>query len=354
MNIPSEISSHSRVPHGGPFSTRHEKILDFSSNISPIGPPPGVKKYLKNNLDSIKTYPDPDSRSTRKNLRQYTGIPESQITVGNGATEIIYNFCHAFLQKRPVLIPIPTFGEYEAASKLYGAKISFFKTMNLNDNLDIFVKQIPKDGCVFLCNPNNPTGVLTKKNDIKRIVASAAEKSSLVFVDECFIELVPRSDESVSGLIRQYPNLLVLRSLTKSFGLAGVRVGYAMGSKEMIDILNKIKIPWNISGPAQRAADIALHHTSYIDKAKKTIKKESEFLQSKISEINGFEYHDASANFILIKTRHRAKTIQKKLLKYDILVRDCSSFRGLDGNYIRIAVRTRDENRQLIKAMKKI
>lgn len=357
MKLTKEISAHKPVSHGGLYSIKNpnSKILDFSSNISPMGPPPLVKKYLKQQLDDLEIYPDSNSMVLRKNLQWYTKIPASQIVVGNGATEIIYNFCQAFINKKTkVLIPTPTFGEYEAAVKLRGSKISFFRTMNLNEDVDEFIKSIPKNGCIFLCNPNNPTGVIISKQKVKKVIESAKKKSALVFVDECFIELVPESNESISKLVKQYDNLFVLRSLTKSFGLAGIRIGYGLGPKKLINTLNKIKIPWNVSGLAQKAADAAICHSFYLDKAKKMIKKESKFLRKEISEIKGFECHDTATNFILIKTKSKAKTIQNKLLKKNILVRDCTSFRGLDENYIRIAVKTRNENKKLIQVMKKI
>ena len=357
MKISKEIASHKPVYHGGLFSIKNPnpKIIDFSSNISPVGPPPLVKKYLKKHLDELEIYPDSDSTIMRKNLQWYTKIPFSQIVAGNGATEIIYNFCQAFLSKKtPVLIPIPTFGEYEAAAKLCGSEISYFKTMNLNNDVEEFIKSIPKNGCVFICNPNNPTGTLTLKKNIKKIIESATKKSTLIFVDECFIELVPKSDESVSKLVKKFDNLFVLRSLTKSFGLAGIRIGYGLGPKNIIQTLSKIKIPWNVSGLAQRAADAAICHSFYLDKAKKVIEKESKFLRREISNIKEFECHNSDTNFILIKTKSKSKIIQNKLLKKNILVRDCSSFRGLGNNYIRIAVKTRNENKKLIQAMKKI
>ena len=129
MKLAKEISAHKPVFHGGIYSIKNpnSKILDFSSNISPIGPPPLVKKYLKQHLDELEIYPDSNSMVLRKNLQWYTKIPASQIVVGNGATEIIYNFCQAFINKKTkVLIPVPTFGEYEVAAKLRGSKISLF------------------------------------------------------------------------------------------------------------------------------------------------------------------------------------------------------------------------------------
>ena len=142
--------------------------------------------------------------------------------------------------------------------------------------------------------------------------------------------------------------------MTKSFGLAGIRVGYGIGSKQIISILSNLKIPWNVSGLAQHSARAALCSISYLNKAKKIIKNESKYLRNSISKIDGFECHDAAANFILIKTKQKSKTIQKKLLKKKILIRDCSSFRGLNNNYIRIAVKTRKENKKLVKALEKI
>lgn len=314
-----------------------------------------VRRYLKSKLGSISEYPDPDSVNLRKALQWYCKIPHEQIVIGNGATEIIYNFCKAFLSKKtPVLIPIPTFGEYEAAVKLSGCKIIFFKTMNLENNLDYFIKKIPKNGCVFVCNPNNPTGKLISKKNLLKIIQAGKKKSSLVFVDESFIELVPESNQSVIKFVKKFPNLFVLRSMTKSFGLAGVRVGYGVASKQIISVLNNLKIPWNVSGLAQYAAGAALCSISYLDKSKRIIKNESKYLRNSISKISGFECHHTDTNFILIKTKQKSKSIQKKLLKNKILIRDCSSFHGLNNNYIRIAVKTRKENKKLVKALEKI
>ncbi len=142
--------------------------------------------------------------------------------------------------------------------------------------------------------------------------------------------------------------------MTKSFGLAGIRVGYAISSKKIISTLNKLKNPWNVSGLAQYAAGAALCHAFYLQKARKLIKKESQFLRNSISKLDGFECHDAAANFILIKTKQKSKNLQKKLLRKKILIRDCSTFRGLDSNYIRIAVKTRKQNQILVKALENL
>lgn len=357
MKLSKNIKYHRQVTHGGPFSIKNppKNMIDFSSNISPLQTPTIVKKFLKKHVDDISKYPDSNSNDLRKNLEKFTKISSEQIVVGNGATEIIYNFCNVFLNKNtPVLIPIPTFEEYEAAAKLSDCKILFFKTMNLENDYQDFINKIPMKGCLFVCNPNNPTGKLISKNILLKILQEAKKKSTLVFVDETFIELVPDRNETVKNYIKNFQNLFILRSLTKSFGLAGIRVGYGMGNKKIISILNEIKIPWNVSTLAQHAATAALCSKNYLKKSKKLIKQESKFLKNSISKIDGYECHDTCTNFILIKTKSNSKLIQKKLLRKKILIRDCSTFRALNNNYIRIAVKTRNENKKLIKALETI
>ena len=351
------ISSHKPVSHGGLYSISNPKLdlLDFSSNINPLGPSPLVLKTIKNQLNTLQIYPDSDSLKLRKNLQKYTKIPLSQIVVGNGATEIIYNFCKAFLSKKiPVLIPVPTFGEYEVAAKLAGAKVEFYKTMDLKKKIDDFIYKLPNNGCVFICNPNNPTGHLLSKNYLKKIIIAANKKNTLVFVDECFIELVPNYNESIIMLVKKYDNLFVLRSLTKSFGLAGIRIGYGIGTKKLVSILNQIKIPWNVSGLAQHAASAAISTPNYLDKAKKVIQTELNYLKNNISKLDNFDCYDSVTNFILIKTKLKSSNLQQKLLKKKILIRDCSNFRGLNHNYIRVAVKTRKENQKLVHALEEL
>ncbi len=347
------ITTHNPVAHGGRYSVddRDPRIIDFSSNINPTGMPSSVKSILKKRLDQMTYYPDLHSSDLLSGLKKYTGLPESNLIVGNGAIEIIYNFCNAFLSKKCILIPVPTFEEYEAATKLADCKIIYFKTMNLAENLDSFISKIPANGCVFVCNPNNPTGTILSKKQLTKIISTAKRKSCFVFIDECFIELVPQSNQSVLNLVKRYDNLFVLRSLTKSFGLAGIRIGYAGASKQIIDILQKIKIPWSVNALAQEAGIIAIKNKLHLTKSKSIIKKESRFLKTKIADIQGFECHDTSTNFILIKTKQNSTKLQKKLLKHKVLIRDCKNFRGLNNHYIRIAVKSHKDNLKLVRAL---
>src|SRR5579864_2982278 len=156
IRVEKSIENHKVAAHGGIFSDSRLKhnlrLLDFSSNVNPLGFPSKVKDALKN-ISQVSIYPDPNSSELKIHLQKYTGVLQNQIIVGNGATEIIYNYCAAFLRKQKVLIPIPTFSEYESAAKLNGAMVYFFKTMNLNQNLSEFQDTISMKSCVFLCNP---------------------------------------------------------------------------------------------------------------------------------------------------------------------------------------------------------
>ena len=357
INTKSSIRRHSPVIHGGKIPTKNSdhKIIDFSSNITPLGIPNSAKSIIKKNLDKVQFYPDPNSETVISNLEKYTHLPKSNIIVGNGAIEILYNFCFAFLSKTTkVLIHVPTFQEYETAVKLSNCKISYFNSLNLSANIDLFISQIPKNGCVFLCNPNNPTGELLSKKELLSIVIEAKKLKTIVFIDECFIELVPKSNESVLSYVKKYDNLFILRSLTKSFGLPGLRIGYACGSKEIIKILQKIKIPWSVNSLAQDAANAVIKNISHIKKSNIIIQKELKYLEDNISILNGFECISSSTNFILIKTKYDSTKLQMKLLKNKILIRDCKNFRGLNNHYIRIAVKSHKNNVQLVQALEKI
>jgi len=357
INTKSSIRRHSPVIHGGKIPTKNSdhKIIDFSSNITPLGIPNSAKSIIKKNLDKVQFYPDPNSETVISNLEKYTHLPKSNIIVGNGAIEILYNFCFAFLSKTTkVLIHVPTFQEYETAVKLSNCKISYFNSLNLSVNIDLFISQIPKNGCIFLCNPNNPTGELLSKKELLFIIIAAKKLKTIVFIDECFIELVPKSNESVLSYVKKYDNIFILRSLTKSFGLPGLRIGYACGSKEIIKILQKIKIPWSVNSLAQDAANVVIKNVSHIKKSNLIIKKELKYLENSISMLNGFECISSSTNFILIKTKYDSTKLQRKLLKSKILIRDCKNFRGLDNHYIRIAVKSHKDNVKLVTALEKI
>ena len=272
----------------------------------------------------------------------------------------MYLFAEAFLKKgETALIPAPTFGEYESAVRKTGETPKFFKLgKNLYVDSEAFKTEISGAKIIFLCNPNNPTSMLIPKETLTDIIEIALEHDSFVFLDEDFLEFV--EDEkalTMIGKINTYPNLFILRSFTKIFGLTGLRVGYGIANEEIINVLSCAKIPWNVNCLAQAAAVAALKDEEHLKFTRELIKKEKAWLNAELGKFGSFKFSTPDANFFFINIRKSGLTasqLKSKMLKQGILIRDCTSFKGLDEFYVRIAVKTQEENERLIEALKRI
>ncbi len=342
-------------------SLRKDEILDFSANVNPLGPSPLALESIKNNLDCIPYYPDSDCNLLREAIAKYLGgVSRENVILGNGSTEIIHLFAEVFIERGDLaLIPVPTFGEYEKAVRKMGGKPRYIRlSRDFHIDLGSFLREMKGAKIIFLCNPNNPTGTLILHDSLSKIVEKAYEEDALVFLDESFIEFVDEEERfSMVSEVKNYPNLFVLRSFTKVFGLAGLRVGYGVAHSEVASLLLRAKVPWNVNCLAQAAAIAALNDDEYLRRTWRLIKDEKVFLLRELRRIRGFKVFPAHANFILINIRDSGFTaaeLKERLLKYGVLIRDCSSFRGLDEYYIRVAVRTRWENEKFIKSLKDI
>jgi threonine-phosphate decarboxylase len=271
----------------------------------------------------------------------------------------MYLFAEAFLKKgETAIIPAPTFGEYESAVRKTGETPKFVKLdSDFNIEASVFEQEMIDAKIVFLCNPNNPTSILIPNETLTGIIAGALEHDSLVFLDEDFLEFVENEKAlSMINKIKSYPNLFILRSFTKIFGLTGLRVGYGIASEEIINVLLCAKIPWNVNCLAQAAAVAAMKDEDHLRVTRELIKKEKPRLLAELGEIKLFKIFQPDANFFFIDIRKSGLTateLKNKLLHQGILIRDCTSFRGLDQYYIRVAVKTRAENKRLIEALKR-
>jgi len=269
----------------------------------------------------------------------------------------MYLFAEAFLRKDEIaLIPAPTFGEYESAVRKTGETAKFVKLdRNFNINPETFHREMADAKIVFLCNPNNPTSMLIPNQTLTAIVDRAMEQDTLVFLDEDFLEFVENEKTlTLIGKIKSYPNLFILRSFTKIFGLTGLRVGYGIASEEIINVLSCVKIPWNVNCLAQVAAVEALKDEEHLRATRELIKKEKEQLLAGLEKFGSFKVYPADANFFFInirKTGLTATELSDKLIAQGILIRDCTSFRGLDQYFVRVAVKTHHENKCLIDAL---
>jgi threonine-phosphate decarboxylase len=340
---------------------RKEEILDFSSSINPLGPSEKALEAIKSSLEDIPSYPDSDSCALREAIAsRFNGISKDNMIAGNGSTELIYLFAETFMQKGDVaLIPAPTFGEYERAVRKAGEEPKYAK-LNPDFHVDptVFARELSGTKIVFLCNPNNPTSMLMPPENLAMIIERALEENCFVFLDEDFLEFVEEEEKfSLIGKMKRYPNLFVLRSFTKIFGLTGLRVGYGIASEEVINSLMNAKIPWNVNCLAQVAAIAALGDEEHLKKTRELIKNEKAFLMRELKQLEAFKIFPADANFIFIDIRrsgYTAAQLKEKLLSYGVLIRDCSSFQGLDEYYIRVAVKTRRENERLLEILKTV
>ena len=338
-----------------------EDLVDFSSSINPLGPSPRALEAIKNSFDKLTLYPDSNSTALREALACHFGkINKNNVIMGNGSTELIYLFAQVFLKRGDVaLVAAPSFGEYANAIIRSGGKPKHLKlTQDFQFELDAFLEEMKDAKTIFLCNPNNPTSILIPDNILERIVEKALEEDVVILLDEDFIEFVEdEKRHSFVNRIDRFPNVFVLRTFTKFYGLTGLRVGYGIADEETIEVFSRAKMPWNVNSLAQAAAMVALADEEHSRRTMEVVKEQKKFLSNELSRIDGFSVFPADTNFILIdvrKTGVRASQLREKMIRQGLLVRDCSSFMGLDAFYVRVAVRTRRENERLLDAFRKV
>ncbi len=341
--------------HGGIYSVDHRLVrLDCSSSVNPLGAPKRTLRVIEKGASVLASvYPDPECTDLRKGLARRLETNEDMITVGNGAVEIIHWFARAFAKRR-VVIPAPTFCEYELASQRAGARVTFVPlAQGFGIDTSAVVDAAKGADALFLCNPNNPSGLLATDR-IRKIIKSV-DSSTMILLDECFIELADRA-ETLVRMVTDYDNLVVLRSLTKSHGLAGLRVGYSVSSPDAAEKLSAFRVPWNVNGLAQAAGIAAIADGAHLARAIRLVKKERKFLYDRIRKTNSLAPLASDANFFLVRLDGIDSTEFRDTLlkKTGVLVRDCSTFTGMGPQHVRIAVKTRKENLVLLKALERM
>ena len=346
-----EVENLKVCPHGGPnwaelrdMGLTPEEVLDFSVSSNPFAPPLGVKKIL--NTVVVNRYPDSEATELRQCLSERLGVAPANIQAGNGSIELIRLIAWAYFRHGDsVLILEPTFGEYEVACQIVGseafrqwgkAEEGFAPRIEETANL---IKQRHPAG-VFICNPNNPTGNYLSRQEIETILDSCED--GLLILDEAFIAFVNEGWSSIDLIHRG--NVIIVRSMTKDYALAGLRLGYAIANQEVIDSLHRVCPPWNVNVVAQKAGVAALEDTDYLEQCKQKVRQAKQFLIGELHRI-GFTLVPSKANFFLVKVGN-GKRFRAALLRHGILVRDCASF-GLP-EYVRIAPRTMPECQKLV------
>jgi histidinol-phosphate aminotransferase len=325
-----------------------EDILDFSVSTNPFGPPPGIKEAI--NRASVDCYPDSEATELRLLLASKLNISPQNLLIGSGSTELIRLVATAYLGPDDlVIIPQPTYADYEIACYLVDAQVLKQPTreaenfrVDVAKTVGLIRKHHPRG--IFLCNPNNPTGQYLSREEVKEILSAA--RDSVVILDEAYIAFTESA--WVSTELTDYDNLVVLRSMTKDYALAGLRLGYAIAPEPIISTLKRVKPPWNVSSVAQAAGVFALKAVGYLDTCRIEIKQAKEFLVEGLKGL-GLSPLPSQTNFFLVKVSDAAK-LRQALLKDGIMVRDCTSF-GLP-DYIRLAPRAIAECRRLLSAIR--
>lgn len=341
------------IIHGGDIY-RHPNMIDFSSNCNPFGPPQRVQDAICRTAGQIGHYPDVRCGRLRKALAKKLNIPQDWIFFGNGAAEVIFAAVQT-LKPKHALLPAPTFAEYAHALKTAGCEIQYAETAKENGfaiTTEIADKLTQETDMLFLCNPNNPTGTLLRKNEVEHILSRARECQTTVVLDECFLDFAEEGELcSMLPVLENYPNVILLKAFTKLYAMAGVRLGYGISSNpKIIEALESGVQPWNVSMPAQEAGVAALEEDTYVRDSLAVISEEKKYLLENMKRL-GFTVYASKANYIFF---HGAADLGERLMSEDILVRDCSNYRGLSKGYYRIAVRLHPDNEQLIRTLEKL
>ncbi|OPY50539.1 MAG: Aspartate aminotransferase [Methanosaeta sp. PtaU1.Bin112] len=354
--IRKSFASASECKHGGKVheaaNILGEVPLDFSANINPLGHPP-LKELFLEELEHISHYPDSSYRGFRRAAAKFANVSEDCIVPGNGSSELIRLFAECCLEEgEKALVPTPSFGEYTNQSMLAGGDV--IRVLIGEDGLPIISESLLEEAkLLFLCNPNNPTGKLLSAEQVTALADRCEASETFLLVDEAFIEL-SEPEESVAALAPKRQSLLVMRSLTKSFGVPGLRLGFGVTNADLARIMNLARVPWSIGSLAAAAGEYLLGCDEHLMRSRRIIKTEALWLQGALREL-GLRPLPTSVNFILVDIAPRgidSDRLAERSMQEGVLVRDCQSF-GLGKSYIRVAVRSRSENERLIAALKR-
>ena len=339
-------------PHGGDVYDGEIK-LDFSANTNPFGTPKGILDAICSVLPELHRYPDPYCRKLIASIADYEGVPQSYILCGNGAADLIYAYCEATHPALAVELA-PTFSEYALGLQRVGCDVlRYFLSQENAFELDAgfleFLHQT-KPEAVFLCSPNNPTGQIIAPSLLRKILQFCNQRGIRLFVDECFLDLSD-DGESMKPLLAENKNLFILKAFTKSYGMAGIRLGYCMCSdSELLEQMSQSTQPWNVSTVAQAAGIAALQEHDFLQKTKEVITTERQWLADALQDC-GFQVYPSSANYLLF---YADVDLHMKLREKRIAIRNCDNYMGLGPGWYRTAVRLHEENVMLIQAIKEV
>ncbi len=339
------------------YGVAEDAIVDFSSNGNPLGCPAAVRAILRNGVSLLSSYPDSHCSALRESLAASLGCGPRHIIAGNGTTELIYLIPRAFKPRRALILN-PTFSEYEKSLLAAGCAV---RSLPLQEGEQFRVSPRAVSGLLsrvdmlVLCNPNNPTGTLMERDALSAILGEAEKHGTLAVVDEAFADFAP--GPSLTGEIRRRNNLVVLRSMTKFYGIPGIRLGYLVGSSRLVRHLNRVKEPWTVNALAQKIGIACAADRTFAAATRRFVDAEREYLFTRLQSLSGLRPWPSSVNYLLLQITRRGLSsgaVYEKLARQGILVRDCRSFTGMGNRFLRVAVKRRRDNRRLLAALKQV
>lgn len=345
--------------HGGDWVGFQQEYgyapVDFSANVSPLGVPDGVRQAVIQSLDTVSCYPDPVCRELRRDLAKLHCLSEEQILCGAGAADLIFRLA---LAKKPhrALLTAPTFAEYAQALELVGCEVEQYLLSVENDFVateEILSRITPGLDLLILCEPNNPTGRTTPPALLRKILQRCTMCGTLMAVDECFNAFLnDPAAHSLQGALQKSRNLVVFKAFTKSYALAGLRLGYALcGDPVLAKQMQKAGPPWAVSTPAQIAGVAALREQTYLQSLRELISVQRPRMQAALTAM-GCYVCPGEANYLLFC--YPDAQLTQRMRNRGILLRDCSNYSGLGVGWYRTAVRTAAENDIFLQTMREV
>ena len=325
--------------------------LDFSANTNPLGTPPGVLEAVCRALPQLHRYPDPYCRRLVQAIAAHEQVPASYVLCGNGAADLIFRLALAGKPKG-ALVLLPTFAEYGLGLAQVGCRVTPY-FLHQAENFDVDEGFLPfleekKPEAVFLCTPNNPTGRLIPLPLLEQILQYCAAQGARLFLDECFLDLT-EDGVSAKSLLAAHPALLLLKAFTKSYGMAGIRLGYCLcADSALLHSMASASQPWNVSSLAQSAGVAALTEQDFLQRTRSLVHTERRWLTDNLTAL-GFWVCPSQANYLLFRG---PRGLREGLLRQGIAIRGCENYSGLDDGWYRIAVRPHEENEALITAIR--
>ena len=348
--------------HGGDIYTegllRGRELIDFSSNINPLGVPISFKEHIDEALMVLNRYPDIKYRELKNNLLSYlrcSFLEEDNIVLGNGAAEVIDLVISCF---KSILIIVPSFSEYELNAKKWGCEIEYsYLDEDMNLDYEDVLEKLSYCEAVIIGNPNNPNGSIINKDRFSKILKYVEENNKTIILDEAFIEFTGDDDSTFKNQLKDYKSIFIIRALTKFFAMPGIRLGYGISrNKELLNNIRNKQNPWNINCFAELAIKYVLKDLEYINQSLNWIKEEVVYLPESLKNISFIErVYKTRCNYVLCKlVGPNDSRLYDFCLKKGIIIRKASNFRGLNDSYVRFAIKDRKNNDLLLSVLESI